>query len=91
MKTLNINTMVRIKLTDTGIKKLKKNYEKLRAQFPVMDEFTPPKTDKDGYCKMELWEFMNEFGDILFNGSEYDSPFEDNAILIDDNDFEPEN
>ncbi len=86
MKTLNINTKVRIKLTPCGIQKLKANHEELRASCPSIGKFTPPKTDKDGYCEMQLWEIMNTFGKDLYMGN-MNLPFETN-IQIDDAQFE---
>jgi hypothetical protein len=82
MKTLNINSYVRIKLTTFGIEKLKENHERLYKQFPSIGKFIPPKVDKDGFYQMQLWEVMNTFGKYLYNGST-DLPFEMN-IQIDD-------
>lgn len=86
MKTLNINNYVRIKLTKFGFEKLKKNHEDLRKKFPTVGEFTPPKVDEDGFCKMQLWQVMNIFGEDLFSGS-INLPFETN-IQIDEAQFE---
>lgn len=87
MKTLNINSEVRIKLTPFDIKRLKENYEEIRKDYPhVTDEFKLPEVDENGFSKMPLWEVMNNFGDLLFNGSS-NPPFEIN-IQIDDADLE---
>lgn len=87
MKTLNINSEVRIKLTPFGIKRLKENYEEIRKDYPhVTDEFKLPEVDENGFSKMPLWRVMNNFGDLLFNGSS-NPPFEIN-IQIDDADLE---
>ena len=82
MKTLNINSRVRIKLTTCGISKLEANHERLRFMFPSIGKFTPPKTDANGYCEMQLWEVMKTFGEDMYNGN-MDLPFE-TKIQIDD-------
>lgn len=87
MKTLNINSEVRIKLTSFGIERLKKNHEELRKNYPsAIGEFKLPDVDENGFSKMQLWVIMNTFGDLLFNGSP-NLPFEMN-IQIDDAEFE---
>ena len=88
MKTLNINSQVRIKLTPCGIEKLKKKHEELRSFCPSIGDFKPPETDKDGYCEMQLWDVMNTFGEDMYNGN-MNLPFETN-IQIDDAKFEAE-
>ena len=86
MKTLNINSQVRIKLTPCGIEKLKRKHEELRSLCPSIGKFTPPEADKDGYCEMQLREIMNTFGKDMYNGN-MNLPFETN-IQIDDAKFE---
>ena len=59
MKTLNINSEVRIKLTPFGIKRLKENYEEIRKDYPhVTDEFKLPEVDENGFSKMPLWQVI---------------------------------
>lgn len=86
MKTLNINKYVRIKLTEFGFEKLKKDHENLRQKYPTIGEYTPPEVDEDGFCEMQLWVVMNTFGENLFSGSS-DLPFETD-IQIDEAQFE---
>lgn len=86
MKTLNINNKVRIKLTPCGIEKLKRKHEELLSFCPSIGKFTPPETDKDGYCEMQLWEIMSTFGEDMHMGN-MNLPFETN-IQIDDAQFE---
>ena len=88
MKTLNINSYVRIKITSFGIEKLKKNHEILRKEFPLLGEFTPPEVDEDGFFEMQLWEVMNTFGEDLHNGN-MNLPFSPD-IQIDEAQFEKE-
>ena len=86
MKTLNMNAIVKIKLTSLGIKRLKENHEELRKNYPkAIGEFILPEVDEDGYSKMELWKVMKTFGDLLENGS-LNMPFNMN-IRIDDAEF----
>ena len=80
MKTLSINSQVRIKLTSRGIKKLKRKH--------IISNFTPPKVDKDGYYEMQLWQVMNIFGGDMI-ASNPSLPFEPN-IQIDDAEFKSE-
>ena len=81
MKTLNINSEVRIKLTPSGIRKLRQRHEKLRSKVPSIGRFIPPKADKDGYCEMPLWQIMHIFGEDVNIG--LNLPFE-TEIQIDD-------
>lgn len=85
MKTLNLNSYVRIKLTEFGLKELKKQHNKLKKKNPSIGKFTPPETDKDGFCEMQLWVVMNTFGKYLYNGSP-NIPFE-LTIQIDEAQF----
>lgn len=86
MKTLNINSKSRIKLTNYGIATLKENHNKLRALCPAMGEFTPPKTDKDGFCTMHLWEVIDNFGKTVFDCNMHEKPFDYGTIYIVEND-----
>ena len=86
MKTLNINSIVRIKLTSCGIAKLRAKHEELCSLNPYLGNFIPPKTDKDGYCEMQLWKIMNTFGEDL-SAANMNLPFE-LKIQIDDAQFE---
>lgn len=59
MKTFNVNSYVWIKLTKLGLRKLKERHNEIYKQCPSVGKFTPPETDADGFCKMQLWEVMN--------------------------------
>lgn len=86
MKTLNINSKVRIKLTPCGIAKLRAKHEHISSMFPSIGKFTLPKTDVDGYCEMILWQVMNTFGEDMYEGNS-NLPFKAN-IQIDETLFE---
>ena len=81
MKTLNIYSTVRIKLTPYGIAVLRGQHAKTRLLFPSCGKFTPPKSDKDGYCEMKLLEIITTFGRDIYEGCTL--PFEPN-IQIDE-------
>ena len=85
MKTFNVNSYVWIKLTKLGLRKLKERHNEIYKQCPSVGKFTPPETDADGFCKMQLWEVMNIFGQCCSNGANI--PFETN-IRINDSEFE---
>ena len=92
MKTLNINSYVKIKLTPFGIEKLKEEHENLRnkcasiGNITIAETLEIPEVDEEGYSKMQLWKVMNIFGKYLYNGS-INLPFETN-IQIEDTQFE---
>ena len=77
MKTLNINSSVRIKLTPCGIQKLKRKHGKL-----YFEKCIQPKVDKDGYCEMQLWDVMQTFGEDMCMGN-MNLPFETNIQIND--------
>ena len=77
MKSLNINSNVRIKLTPYGIEKIKKQYGKL-----YFEESIQPSADKDGFYAIQLWRLMNTFGEDMYMGNT-NFPFDSN-IEIDD-------
>lgn len=71
---ININDMVKVKLTDFGkeiwyhqndkINKWAETYgSKIRLE-PVI-----PVVDKDGWMTEQLWVLMNVFGEHIYNGS----------------------
>lgn len=86
MKTLNINSYVRIKLTRVGIQRLRSNHKKMFEYYPsCKTKFIPPEVDEEGFSEMQLWKVMQNFGDLLYIGST-ELPFELD-IKIDDKDL----
>lgn len=74
---VNINRVVKIKLTKEGLDVLKEQHKELYSSIPIyakglreVPEFTPPKEDKDGYTHMQLWWVMQRFGPYITVGSE---------------------
>ena len=80
----NVNDYVKVKLNDRGLEILKKQYDDLAAEFPSLkkEEFQPPKTDENGYCKFQLWVLMETFGSSI--GLSFIPPFETEIIIGDD-------
>ncbi len=70
----NINGYVRVRLTPLGLEKLKEEHEQLRLFCSAIGEFTPPKTDSEGYSKWQMWLLMQSLGQYCRPGSEL--PFE---------------
>lgn len=80
MKTLNINSIVRIKLTPYGLEVLKSRHKKLRSSYPSIGKL--PELDKDGYCEMQLWKIMNIFGEVMQDdGTDMNVPFDFNIQI----------
>ena len=78
MKALNISAKVRVKFTPFGVEHYKSVCDSDHL-IPEVDEF--------GFCEMELWRFMNMFGEFLYNGTN-DRPLEDGMIYIFEEDLE---
>ena len=81
MKTYNINSTVKVKLTDYGKKLHKQTWSSILAgtdiKLPKLIE------DDAGYSEWQLWELMAFFGNNLYLGNQH-LPFETD-ILIDEN------
>lgn len=83
MLGINLNSFVKVKLTDYGkqcyIEDPKKYYES-----PELRE-----TDDKGYTKFQLWDLMSIFGPYMMNGGKI--VFEKVRILVNEKDvFNPE-
>lgn len=86
MKSFNINSTVKIKLTKFGKELHKKQWEDFWSSIGKLDEFpyTPPKEDENGYCEFQLWDLMEKFGAYCGLGR---VPLFDTVILIDEKDL----
>lgn len=80
MVALNINSYVRIKLTDYGLEILRSNHERISEETKSDSEFVPPEVDEKGYSKMMLWQVMNIFGKELFMGAT-NMPFAEDILI----------
>jgi len=86
MKSFNINSTVKVKLTEYGKRLHKDSYEYFWSNQGKLEKFpyTPPKEDENGYCEFQLWSLMEEFGEYC--GMCREIPFE-TVILIDEKDL----
>jgi hypothetical protein len=71
---ININTSVRVKLTDEGRRIHRAQHDKLYAFVPNPYTYRAPPEDSDGWSTWQLWVLMNTFGPKLHNGCKM--PFE---------------
>jgi hypothetical protein len=77
---ININNGIKVKLTDFGRSILDKEVDRLKQVSGVSDNYTPYETDDSGYTEFQLWQFMNFFGEYLYNGAT--QVIENNEILV---------
>jgi hypothetical protein len=86
MKSFNINSTVKVRLTKVGEELLRKNWESLWTSINRLDEhpYEPPNTDADGYVEFQMWDLMGRLGEYCDWGC--DLPF-CTVILIDENDL----
>lgn len=77
---LNVNSFIKIKLTQTGINILRQQHERRRIVCKELDigAFNLH-LDAHGYYIIQLWEFAQMFGEHLKNG--LNSPFETEIII----------
>lgn len=75
----NVNSYVRVRLTDHGRKLHRQGWEKWIAQFPNFPDYVPPKEDAGGWSEWQLWDLMNVFGPFMGNGRE--TPFETEIVI----------
>jgi hypothetical protein len=86
MKSFNINSIVKVKLTDYGRKVLEIQHNEFWSSYRKLDKYPyiPKTEDENGYVEFQLWELMEELGKECSLGGEI--PFE-TTILIDENDL----
>lgn len=85
MKKLNLNSFIKVKLTDHGKDIYYHQYDWLK-DYIIAPERNLPEVDADGYTEFQLWHFMNLYGEHLFNG--YRVVVEDVSIYIDEKNLE---
>ena len=62
---INLNWMVRVRLTDRGREIHRENYRRFDLLMPGFSDrhpYKPPTEDADGWSRFQLWELMNIFG-----------------------------
>jgi hypothetical protein len=86
MKQFNINSTVKVRLTDYGKELHKKQWEDFWSSFGKLDKnpYKPLETDADGYCEFQMWDLMEKFGSHC--GVLKEVAFE-TVILIDEGDL----
>jgi hypothetical protein len=86
MKSFNINSTVKVILTERGKQLLEQDHNEFWGSLGMLDKFPyePYKEDEDGYVKFQLWILMDKLGKYCGLGSEM--PF-DTVILIDEKDL----
>lgn len=78
---VNVNSMIRFKLSDVGKKALDEYNETIRAlSTRKFANYSAGKIDDEGFCVMQLWEAFGVFGPHCINSAL--SPFEDCEIII---------
>ena len=82
MKLLNWNTTVKVKLTDLGKDiYFHQNDEFIKRGLKLTPRY--PTEDEDGFCKFQLWEFMQLYGPHI--GMCLPNVVEDINFYIEDN------
>ena len=86
MKSFNINSTVKVELTEFGKQMLEKYHIEFWGSRGMLDKFPyePYKEDENGYVKFQLWDLMDKLGKYCSFGC--DLPF-DTVILIDEKDL----
>ncbi|MCD9997614.1 SOS-response repressor and protease LexA [Klebsiella quasipneumoniae subsp. similipneumoniae] len=80
--SVNLNSLVKVKLYDVALRHLKSQHEENRIHHPgIFGEFVPPATDDDGYSEMTLWSLISDLGKLCYCGG--DVPFELKIVLED--------
>ena len=75
----NLNGFVYIKITEVGFKHLRDSYIELCGSSKM---YIPPSVDKDGYCKMQAHEFINNFGNKWWGACHpKEMPFDTNILI----------
>lgn len=73
---LNINQMVKVKLSKEAIKRKQKEIDEFNLKF---NENIKLSIDSEGYYKDQLWSIMRDFGDMICGSY---SPIVDCKIVI---------
>ena len=73
---LNINQMVKVKLSKEAIKRKQKEIDEFNLKF---NENIKLSIDSEGYYKNQLWSIMRDFGDMICGSY---SPIVDCKIVI---------
>ena len=84
-KKLNLNSMIRVKLTDRGKDYYQRYNEFMRVNNCDLTRRYPT-VDEEGFSRIQLHEFMNIYGQCLIWG--YPNIIEGNDIYIEESELE---
>lgn len=81
----NINETIFVKLTVYGVEKYLENYNKHPFDGIKDADFVYSKMNEEGYISFQAWDFMNIFGEHMFNGAQ--SCIQNNKIFFEEKTF----
>lgn len=79
MYKFNMNDEVKVRLTETGIKELKRQHDELQATVPVIGDFKEPSKDEKGYSTYQAWVLFSSLGHLMTMGG--DLPFQTDILI----------
>ena len=69
MKSLNLNATIKVKLTPKGVDIFYRQHDKLNKYLKSIGGLPiksfMPQIDEEGYTKLQLWRFMEIYGEHL--------------------------
>lgn len=68
MTTYNLNSKVRVKLTNAGRNALKRDHDIFWASVGRTMPYTPTKEDAEGWSEWQLWNIMEKLGSYFHLG-----------------------
>ena len=77
MRSYNINYDILVKITEEGYEYLSQKHTSFFKNIGVEKlhdtsvQYYKNKADENGYTKYQLWEFMNDFGIVTYNGMKH--------------------
>lgn len=75
MKEFDLNSIIRVKLTEEGINLVNERYSQMGVYL---------QPDEEGYFLLAMWQFMNIFGKYMQSGQ---NVLQDCVILINERDL----
>jgi len=73
----NLNCIVKVKLTDAGYVRLAYIWNAFLKEYPQVKieergaEYYKSTADAEGFIEMQLWDFIQKFGDVTYLGQNY--------------------
>lgn len=90
MKKINLNDIVKVRLTPHGVDIYYNRFDglneslKRRGLKPIKNSL--PEVDKNGYTRFQLWDFINIYGEYI--GLAKENVITDLCLYIDEKDLE---